>query len=88
MICLPRPGEVMRPTTVLREHPRWSAFWDKRYRVWRVSEDDPHSDLYAESADVDQVISYVMPAKRDLDPGASPLHSSAPRCGGPARRPA
>ena len=50
----------MRLSTVLQEHLRWSAFWDKRYRVWRVSEDDPDSDLYAESGDVDQVISYVM----------------------------
>ena len=57
---LPRPEEAVRLTTVLQEHPRWSAFWDKRYRVWRVSEDDPDSDLYAESGDVDQVISYVM----------------------------
>jgi hypothetical protein len=57
---LPRPEEAVRLSTVLREHPRWSAFWDKRYRVWRVSEDDPDSDLYAESGDVDQVISYVM----------------------------
>ncbi len=39
--CLPRPGEVMRLTTVLQEHLRCSEFWDKRYRVWRVSEDDP-----------------------------------------------
>ena len=45
---LPRPGEAMRLTAVLQEHPRWSAFWDKRYRVWRVSENDPDSDLYAE----------------------------------------
>ncbi len=37
-----------------------AAFWDKRHRVWRVSEDDPDSDLYVESEDVDQVISYVM----------------------------
>ncbi len=60
MTSLPRPEEAVRLTTVLQEHPRWSAFWDKRYRVWRVSEDDPDSDLYAESGDVDQVISYVM----------------------------
>jgi hypothetical protein len=57
---LPRPEEAVRLSTVLQEHLRWSAFWDKRYRVWRVSEDDPDSDLYAESGDVDQVISYVM----------------------------
>jgi hypothetical protein len=57
---LPRPEEAVRLTAVLQAHPRWSAFWDKRYRVWRVSEDDPDSDLYVESGDVDQVISYVM----------------------------
>ena len=34
----------MRLTTILQEHPRWSA-WDQRYRVWRVLEDDPDSDL-------------------------------------------
>jgi len=56
---LPRPEEAARLTAVLKEHPRWSAFWDKRYRVWRVSEDDPDSDLYAESRDVDLVICYV-----------------------------
>ncbi len=60
MTSLPRPEEAVQLSTVLQEHPRWSAFWDKRYRVWRVSEDDPDSDLYAESGDVDQVISYVM----------------------------
>ncbi len=60
MTSLPRPEDTARLTAVLREHLRWSAFWDKRYRVWRVSEDDPDSDLYAESGDVDQVISYVM----------------------------
>ena len=60
MTGLLRPEDAARLTAVLQEHQRWSAFWDKRYRVWRVSEDDPDSDLYAESRDVDQVISYVM----------------------------
>lgn len=60
MTSLPRPEDAARLTAVLQEHPRWSAFRDKRYRVWRVSEDDPDSDLFAESGDVDQVISYVM----------------------------
>jgi hypothetical protein len=40
-------------------HPRWSAFWDKRYGVGRVAEDDPDSSLYAESRDLDTVISYI-----------------------------
>jgi hypothetical protein len=33
--------------------------WDKRFGVWRVAEDDPDSSLYAESSDVDTVISYI-----------------------------
>ena len=35
------------------------AFWDKHYRVWRVAENDPDSDLYAESRDADAVIKYM-----------------------------
>ena len=27
--------------------------------VWRVAEDDPDSDLYAESSDADTVIGYI-----------------------------
>ena len=41
MTSLPQREEAVRLSSVLQEHPRWSAFWDKRYRVWRVSEDDP-----------------------------------------------
>ena len=37
----------------------WSAFWDKRYGVWRVAEDDPDSALYAESADAAEVLNYM-----------------------------
>jgi hypothetical protein len=44
---------------VLLDHPRWSAFWDKRHGVWRVAEDDPDSDLYAKSSDADIVIGYI-----------------------------
>jgi hypothetical protein len=43
----------------LRDHPWWSAYWDKRYAVWRVAEDDPDSDLYTESRDLDQVLGYM-----------------------------
>jgi hypothetical protein len=43
----------------LHEHPSWSVFWDKRQYVWRAAEDDPGSDLYAESPDLDTVISYI-----------------------------
>jgi len=34
--------------------------WDKKYGLWRVAEDDPDSDLYAESSDADAVISYIV----------------------------
>jgi hypothetical protein len=59
MTSLPPPGDVARITRFLREQPRWSAFWDKSYGVWRVAEDDPDSCLYAESPDAAAVISYM-----------------------------
>ena len=59
MTILPAPADAVRLTGFLRHHPRWSAFWDKRYGVWRVAEDDPDSSLYAESPDLDTVISYI-----------------------------
>jgi hypothetical protein len=37
-----------------------SAYWDKKHGLWRVAEDDPDSDLYAESSDADTVISYIV----------------------------
>ena len=59
MISLPAPGDAARLTRVLREHPRWSFFWDKAHGVWRAAEDDPDSALYTESQDLDTVIGYV-----------------------------
>jgi hypothetical protein len=59
MTCLPAPADAARLSLVLDEHPRWSVFWDKRYGVWRAAEDDPDSSLYAESRDLDTVISYI-----------------------------
>ena len=59
MISIPPPGDAVRLAGFLREHPCWSVFWDKRHAVWRAAEDDPDSALYAESADVDMVISYI-----------------------------
>ena len=56
---VPLAEAAVRICTVMQDHPRWSAFWDKRYRVWRVAEDDPDSNLYAESSDADIVISYI-----------------------------
>jgi 3-methyladenine DNA glycosylase/8-oxoguanine DNA glycosylase len=46
-------------TAFLAGHPCWAAFWDKRHGVWRVSENDPDSGLYAVSRDADTVIRYM-----------------------------
>jgi hypothetical protein len=56
---LPPPADAARISRFLAEHLRWSAYWDKKYGVWRVAEDDPDSDLYVESRDADTVISYI-----------------------------
>ena len=56
---LPTPYDAARIATFLAEHLSWSAFWDKRHCVWRVSENDPNSDLYAESGDTDAVLRYM-----------------------------
>jgi anti-sigma regulatory factor (Ser/Thr protein kinase) len=59
MIVLPDRDDVLRIAAFLDEHDGWSAFWDRRYGVWRVSEDDPDSELYAEDADAGRVIGYM-----------------------------
>ena len=59
MAVLPPPGDASRVSCFLADHPRWSAWWDKRYGLWRVAEDDPDSDLYAESSDADTVMGYI-----------------------------
>ncbi len=59
MTGLPDHGDALRLAAFLESHPGWSAFWDKRDGVWRVTEDDPDSELYAESADAGTVIDYI-----------------------------
>jgi len=59
MTALPAPGDAARLAGFLREHPRWSVFWDKCHGVWRAAEDDPDSALYAESRDLDTVLGYI-----------------------------
>jgi anti-sigma regulatory factor (Ser/Thr protein kinase) len=59
MIVLPDREDALRIAAFLDEHDEWSAFWDRRYGVWRVSEDDPDSELYAEDADAGRVIGYM-----------------------------
>ncbi len=56
---LPTPYAAARIAAFLDRHLCWTAFWDKNYRVWRVAENDPDSDLYAESRDADAVIKYM-----------------------------
>jgi hypothetical protein len=59
MAFLPPPADAAR-ISFLAEHLRWSIYWDKKYGLWRVAEDDADSDLYAESSDADTVIGYVV----------------------------
>jgi hypothetical protein len=67
MTKLPAPGDALRMATFLDGHAEWSAFWDKHDGVWRVAEDDPSSELYAESADADGVLDYMAAhAQRDV----------------------
>ena len=64
MTKLPDHGDALRMAAFLEGHPGWSAFWDKRDGVWRVAEDDPSSELYAEGADADRVIEYMVTHSR------------------------
>ena len=41
MTVLPDHDAAQRMAASLDGHAGWSAFWDKRFGVWRVSEDDP-----------------------------------------------
>jgi hypothetical protein len=59
MTRLPERGDALRIAAFLESHPQWSALWDKRDGVWRVTEDDPDSDLYAEHANADRVIDFM-----------------------------
>ena len=59
MSILPPPADAARVCRFLRDHPRWSAYWDKKHGLWRVAEDDPDSDLYAENSDADTVMGYI-----------------------------
>ena len=57
--CPPPAAAAARLAAFLDGRPGWSAFWDKRYCLWRAAEDDPASALYAETPDPDAVIAYI-----------------------------
>ena len=59
MTFLPPPADAARISRFLADQLRWSIYWDKKYGLWRVAEDDPDSDLYAESSDADTVMGYI-----------------------------
>ncbi len=59
MTSLPTPYAAAQIAAFLDDHLSLSAWWDKQYGLWRVAEDDPGSDLYAESRDADVVIRYM-----------------------------
>ena len=60
MAFLPPPADAARVSCFLADQLPWSIYWDKKYGLWRVAEDDPDSDLYAESSDADTVIGYIV----------------------------
>ncbi len=60
MTFLPPLEDAARVSCFLADQPRWSIYLDKQYGLWRVAEDDPDSDLYAESSDADTAISYIV----------------------------
>jgi hypothetical protein len=62
MTNLPTPYAAAKIAEFLaeQEHLSWTAYWDKRDGLWRVSQDDPDSDLYATSRDADAVIEYMI----------------------------
>jgi hypothetical protein len=40
---LPPPADAARVSCFLADQPRWSIYWDKKYGLWRVAEDDPEA---------------------------------------------
>jgi hypothetical protein len=65
MTSLPTPYAAARIAAFLEDHLSWTAFWDKKHGLWRVTEDDPDSDLYTESRDAEVVIRYITAYERD-----------------------
>ena len=68
MINLPTPYAAAKIAAFLAEHLCWTAFWDKRDGIWRVTENDPDSGLYATSPDANTVIAYMTACTRQARP--------------------
>ena len=88
MTRLPTPYAAARIAAFLGDHLSWSAWWDKRYGLWRVAEDDTDSDLYAASRDANVVIRYMQAQDDKHRPaGGEPRSTPDPpgsRCQQPA----
>jgi hypothetical protein len=59
MTNLPTPQAAAKIAAFIAGHLSWTAYWDKRDALWRVSQDDPDSSLYATSHEADAVIDYM-----------------------------
>jgi anti-sigma regulatory factor (Ser/Thr protein kinase) len=80
MAVLPDRDAARRIAAFLDEHAGWSAFWDKRSGIWRVSEDDPGSELYAEDADAGRVIDYMNATAGDTRDGEEAATAETETC--------
>ena len=69
MVNLPTPFAAAKIAAFLAEHLCWTAYWDKRSGLWRVSQDDPDSALYTASRDADAVIEYMAKHSEASGPG-------------------
>jgi hypothetical protein len=69
----PPRDDATRLAGFLLRHPGWSVFWDKRYGLWRATEDDPGSALYIETPDADTVISYITDCSRPAADSLQPM---------------
>jgi hypothetical protein len=79
-------GDAARIHCFLADYPQWSAFWDKRFGVWCVAEDDPDPDLYAESSEADTVMDYIAARRHQLPAAARTYRSAAVRTSAGSRK--
>ena len=59
MMRLPAPADAARLPASLHDHPRWSVFWDNGTACGEPPKMTPTRHLYAESRDLDTVLSYI-----------------------------